>query len=256
MVELVLPRDYRLIPLDSVDSTNEEARRRATAGSAEATLVIWAKAQTAGQGRQGRRWVSEPGNLYCSFLIPARWPTKRAPEIGFVAANAVAETVVAFLPPSCRVVCKWPNDVLVNGRKVAGILLENVTGNGSRADQLILGIGINLAHCPDETRYPATSLIAEGAENADIAKVLEGLAQRVAEGLAAWTRSGFDDVRCAWLARAAGLGSSIEVRLPGETVRGIFRDLDADGALVLGTGEAERRITAGDVLLASPSPPI
>lgn len=254
MVELVLPRGYRLVSLDSVDSTNEEAWRLARAGSAQATLVIWAKAQTVGRGRQGRHWVSKPGNLYCSFLIPARWPTRRAPEIGFVATNAVAETVTAFLPPGCRVLCKWPNDVLVNGGKVAGILLENVTGNAPKADQLILGIGINLTHFPDETRYPATCLLDEGADEADIGTVLQDLAGRVAAGLAAWERKGFGDVRRSWLSRAAGLGAPIEIRLPSETLRGVFRDLDSDGALVLATGESERRVTVGDVSLASPPP--
>ena len=249
MAEIALPRGYRLVPLDTVDSTNEEAGRLAMTGSRQETLVIWAKSQTAGRGRKGRHWVSEPGNLYCSFLIPARWPTRRAPEVGFVAANAVAETVTAFLPPSCRVVCKWPNDVLVNDRKIAGILLENPVGH---TPQLILGIGINLALCPDETRYPATSLVAEGAEEPDIGKVLGGLAHRVSEGLAAWQRDGFRDVRRAWLARAAGLGAPIEVRLPGETLHGVFRGLDEDGTLVLAIGEAQRRIAAGDVLLAPP----
>ena len=144
-----LPRGYVLKALDEIDSTNEEARRLAAAGAAAGT-VVWAKRQTAGRGRRGRSWISEPGNLFTSLILRPHVPPARAAELTFVASLAVAQAVAGFLPG--RIICtKWPNDVLVDGGKIAGILIESAAGTSGKVDWLVVGIGINVAHHPNDT---------------------------------------------------------------------------------------------------------
>ena len=146
----------RLIAYDTIGSTNEEALRLARAGE-RAPLWIAAKTQTAGRGRRGRTWVSEPGNLYASLLLSAPSPPDRFPELSFVAAVALHDAVTARIPGLAgRVLLKWPNDLLIDRNKFAGILVE---GEGAT---VVIGIGVNCAHHPDGTEHPATDLAAAG----------------------------------------------------------------------------------------------
>lgn len=242
-----LPAEFRLLRLGTVDSTNEEARRRALAGEASG-LLIWAEAQAAGRGRQGRIWSSPPGNLYCSLLLRPRLPVSTAALLSFVAAVAAAETVAASLPEGAApVTCKWPNDVLVAGAKIAGILLESRTGTGGGLEWIVIGTGINIASYPAVAAYPTTSL-GEHGSRADVGSVLELYADRLAHWLAVHQVQGFAPVRAAWLARAEGLGRTLQVRLGQAVVAGVFESLDAAGALVLKTPEGRRAVTAGEVL--------
>ncbi len=141
--------------------------------------------------------------------------------------------------------------MLVNGRKVAGILLETVTSPQGGMEALILGLGVNVESHPEETPFPATNLRAEGApRETDEAALLEAFARHFLAWVRRWLDDGFAPVRRRWLSRAVGLGEPVEVRLGGETASGVFRDIDAHGALVLETPEGEeRRIAAGDVYL-------
>ncbi len=175
-----LPHGYRLIVLASVGSTNDEAKRFALSGEA-AGLVVTAGEQTAGRGRQRRVWTSPPGNLYLSILLRPTCPLARVPEIGFVAAVAVAGAVAGLLDASARVRCKWPNDILVDGRKVAGLLLETATDADGCVDWVVLGIGLNIASHPEETGglVPATCLTAAGAAGATPAAMLAAGAERL-----------------------------------------------------------------------------
>ncbi len=247
-----LPPGYRLIVLETVDSTNEEAKRLARTGAAART-VVWARAQTAGRGRSGRNWVSPQGNLYLSLVLRPEVPAGRATELGFVAAVAAGEALQGLIGPGVRLNYKWPNDILLNDRKVAGFLLEAETGLASRGgglEWLVLGLGINLRACPENTEFPATCLDREGAGGVPVEAVLEAFLGRFAEWERRWARDGFAPVRQAWKGSARGIGQDITVRLPNASLRGKFIDLDADGALLLGigTGAGEtRRITAGDV---------
>ena len=246
-----MPAGIELAAFDEIDSTNAEARRRAIAG-APAGLLVWALAQHAGRGRRGRSWVSPPGNVYSSLLLRPDCPAGDAAQASFVAALAVADTATGLLPAGSEVRCKWPNDVLVGGRKVAGILLESHSRMNGMVDWLIVGVGINLAHCPDATRMPATALALEGAE-ASVEQVLQSYAQSIARWLAVWRGEGFAPVRAAWLELADGLGRAIEVRLADQTLDGVFDGLDADGALILtGPAGGRRRITAGEVFRPTP----
>jgi BirA family biotin operon repressor/biotin-[acetyl-CoA-carboxylase] ligase len=249
-----VPAGYQVIALDRVDSTSDEAKRRAAA--AADGLVIIAGEQTAGRGRLGRSWCSPAGNLYFSLLVRPDLAAMEAPRYTFLAALAVADAVTQSLPAGASVRCKWPNDVLVGGRKVAGILLESATGGSGRVDWLIVGIGINLcSHPPDgEVIYPATDLRAEGAVPVEPMVVLARCLKAFDHWRRAWGEQDFPAIRRAWLDRAYGLEQPIAVRLDGEVVSGTFDGLDSGGALLVKTAVGQRVVTAGDVCLPAPQP--
>ncbi len=244
-----LPPAYRLIALDSVGSTNDEAKSLAAAGAEDGT-VVWAREQTAGRGRQGRRFVSPRGNLYCSFVLrPPGSALAQAAQLGMVAAVALADALLGLLPAAAEIRQKWPNDLLVNGRKVSGILLESSALGPDRLDWLVLGLGVNVTSHPDGTEFPASDLRAEGArEGTTETELLEGFCRRFLVRRLAWLLDGWPDIRREWLARAWRQGLPMRARLESETIEGVFADLDEDGALLLDLeGGARRRITAADI---------
>lgn len=235
----VLPDGWRLVALDSVGSTNDEAARLADAGAPEGT-VVWARQQTGGRGRRGRAWASPVGNLYTSTILRPDVPAARAAELGFVSALAVADIV----PAGRAVRLKWPNDVLVDGGKVAGILLESAIGQTGEVQYVVAGIGINVGFAPQlpEMRYPGAAL--GGSVEAALERFTGAFAARLAE----WRRDGFETVRSAWLAKAGPLGAEVDVKLGDELVRGRFSGLDREGALLLETASGPRRIVSGELL--------
>ena len=244
-----LPPPFRLIAYETIGSTNDEAKRLARDGAAEG-LVIRADRQTSGRGRRGRTWVSPPGNLYSSTLLRPDCRAATAAQLGFVAALGVAGAI-GELAPAIGLRCKWPNDLLANGKKVSGILLETEMVAGDRPDFVVLGVGVNLASSPRDTPYPATSLAEEGAASIAPPAMLAAFIRHFAEWLALWRKDGFGPVRETWLGRAMGLGQPIQVRLERDTLDGRFLDLDDDGALLLGTPNGSRRIAAGEVFPVS-----
>ena len=157
----LLPAGYQLLRYDSIGSTNDEAKALARAGAAEGTLV-WAGEQTAGRGRRGRFWASPPGNLYLSLIMRPAVAPARAAQLGFVAALALAEGVGELCGPALDISCKWPNDILVAGRKLAGILLESEITDKHTIDFVVIGAGANLVATPSNVEYPATSLAEQG----------------------------------------------------------------------------------------------
>ena len=242
---LNLPAFFSLEAFDRIGSTNEEALARARAGAPEGTLV-WARQQTGGRGRRGRSWASPPGNLYCSLLLRPSVPPAQAAQLGFVAAVAMAETLHAVLPPARRLSCKWPNDLLIDGSKTAGILPE-AEAAGRNVEALVLGMGINVESHPADTPYRATSLHAAGSP-VSVEALLERLAERLLAWYRRWQGEGFAPVRLRWLDFAQGLGAPIEVRLERQTLQGRFAALDATGALDLELADGGHRlVTAGDV---------
>ena len=246
-----LPGGYRLVALETTDSTNAHAARLALAGEAKPgeVTVVWALEQSAGRGRFDRVWTSPPGNLYCSFLSVWDGAVADAAKSGFAAGLAVRDTVAEFAPKDCEVTLKWPNDILINGAKAGGILLES-RAQGGRV-WLIVGIGLNLASHPEGTPYPATSLAAAGAEVAP-GETLASLCRHFQDWRGRWRREGFEVLRAAWLDAAAGLGGSLAVDLGDETVTGVFSGLGADGALILETASGSRSISVGDVFFPAP----
>lgn len=246
-----LPPFFRLAAFDTLASTSDEARRRAREGAPEGTLIT-ARVQTAGRGRQGRAWVSQPGNLHASLLLRPEAPMARAAQLGFAAGLAVADAIGAFASKA-SVTLKWPNDVLLDGRKAAGILLESEGNAAGRVAFVVIGIGVNLAVSPAGTEFPATSLKAVTGTAPMPEAFLAVLASALALWYERWRTDGFAALRRAWLARAAGLGQALRARLPGETVEGRFAGLDDDGLLLLDAPGGRRRIAAGDVFPMSVS---
>ncbi len=249
---LDLPPAYRLVSLESVGSTNEEAKRLAR-GRAEDGTLVWARSQTAGRGRVGRAWISPPGNLYLSLVLRPEGPAARAAELGMVASVALGEALGALLPPLIELRYKWPNDVLLNRRKVAGILLEAEPGPAGGIEWIVLGLGVNVATYPEGLEPPATSLKAECGEDFAVEQILEAFARHFLAGVNRWLDEGLEPARRIWKSRALGLGEKITVRLAQRVLEGVFADLDEGGALVLERPSGARElVTAGDVFFGGP----
>jgi len=248
MQHLQIPEPFNVIALDTVGSTNTEAKRLADEGIEPVSdfTLIWAKEQTAGKGRRGRSWTSPPGNLYTSIVLRPDAPVADLPAYSFIAALAVVEALKGFSPTTHQVHCKWPNDVLVNGKKVAGILMETASGDSNRAKWLVIGMGLNVGTHPEDTAYPATSLSAEGWDTS-LEAILGGYCERFLNWSQRWEAEGFDAIRRSWLSHSLGQGEPIRVRLADGDVTGIFEDMDETGALVINEAGNRRRITAGDV---------
>jgi BirA family transcriptional regulator, biotin operon repressor / biotin---[acetyl-CoA-carboxylase] ligase len=228
-----LPPGHRLIHCKEIDSTNAEAHRLAAEGE-RGPLWIWADRQTQGRGRLGRRWISEPGNLYVTHVFSTEAEPATAVQVAFVASLAVYD-LASTLADSKQLSLKWPNDVLKSGAKCCGILPE-LLGQGVIA----LGMGVNLAHCPADTPYPVATLglIEPGA-------ALERLALALVKWLDIWDDGlGFEKIRATWLSHASGLGQAAATN--GHS--GIFTGLANDGALLLTTPDGQtHRIHAGEV---------
>jgi BirA family biotin operon repressor/biotin-[acetyl-CoA-carboxylase] ligase len=244
-----LPAFYRLLRYDRLASTNDEAKRLAREGAAAGT-VVWAREQSAGRGRRGRQWIGIPGNLFVSFILRPDCAPAAASQLGFVAALALGDAIGGTAPPLAGLRCKWPNDVLLNGRKLAGILLESEARMSETLDWLILGIGVNVVAHPTETDYPTTSLREEGYLALDAAGLLESFARHFLGWYEIWQNDGFAPIRAAWLPRATGIGEAIVVRLDRQRLEGRFLGIEADGTLALETVAGARRIAAGDVFPA------
>jgi BirA family transcriptional regulator, biotin operon repressor / biotin---[acetyl-CoA-carboxylase] ligase len=241
-----LPASYRLVPYDTIGSTNDEAKRLARDGAEEGTLV-WALEQTAGRGRRGRAWASPPGNLYASLILRPHCPLDQAAQLGFVAALAVGDALAMIFPRLEGLTYKWPNDVLVGGRKLAGILLESELGEGEAPPFVVVGIGMNLASSPKHTEFPATSITEQGLGQVSPAIALEEFARHFQAWVGRWREEGFAPIRNAWRERAAALGDPIRVRLESATLHGRFINIDQHGALLLESAGELRRVAAGEV---------
>lgn len=238
-----------ILLLEQTDSTNAEARRRAEAGET-GPLWIVARRQTAGRGRRGRTWESEGGNLFATLLHLTRQPPAQAAQVTFVAALAVADLIDACAPPSL-VTIKWPNDVMVAGAKVAGVLVES-GAHETGGLWLAVGIGVNLAHAPEVTERPATALVHHLRGDVAAPPNIEAAAGKLAETFAVWMDRweslGFQPILDAWQARTPGLDGPAVARLGRETVEGQAEGVAPDGALRLRLADGSLRlISAGDV---------
>ena len=246
MIAAAWPAGYALLEFDEIDSTNEEARRRAGAGE-KGPLWIAAKRQTSGRGRRGRAWQSANGNLAATLLLRPDKPASECAQLSFAAALAVSDMAAAFAPQA-EIALKWPNDVLVSGGKLAGILLESESGADGRAAWVAIGVGVNLAVYPDDTEFPATALAKHGVLPPEPKDALLHLAAAFAKWYEIWRAQGFLPLRETWLSRAAGLGTRIRARLAKEEITGVFQGIDESGALQLGlAGGSTKIISAGEV---------
>lgn len=248
-----LPPFFKLHAYDVVGSTNVEARKLAEAGAEEGTIA-WAKRQEQGVGRRGRQWISPEGNLYCSLILRPDCEPTEAARLSFLVALGLHDAIAPLLPRAQSLGLKWPNDVLIDGHKTAGILLESKTRFDGKMDYVIVGTGINIATFPDRTDgLPATSLSAAGAK-VGVGDVLSAYGYALLALYMIWKREGFAPIRDRWLNHATGIGERITARLSNETLDGLFLGLDENGALILelDTGE-KKRITAGEIFFAPAS---
>lgn len=237
----------RILHLPTTASTNADAKVAAESGEPEG-LVVHALRQTAGRGRQGRGWESPEGNLYMSLLLRPHCPPQEAGRYSFAAALAIYDAVQGGLPDA-PVQLKWPNDVLVGGKKISGLLLEAGAAEGGVIPWLVIGIGINVRHHPEQALYPTTSLAAEGAA-ADVEDVLQALLAWLDHWLKVLRAEGFSPLRQAWLARART--GVITARLPNAIFEGTFAGLDDQGRLCLQLSDGSlRHIAAGDVFFGA-----
>jgi BirA family transcriptional regulator, biotin operon repressor / biotin---[acetyl-CoA-carboxylase] ligase len=224
---------------DSVSSTNDEAMRLAAEGAPHGT-VVHADQQTVGRGRLSRRWLSPPGNLYLSIILRLDLPPNRSAELGFIAALAVADAIETMLPRQVRATLKWPNDVLVGGGKISGILLEHA------ADVLILGVGVNVLQAPGGVSANVSTVVGNGGL-ATVDGTRSAILTALANWLDLWERDGFAAIRGAWLARAHPPGTPLRISVGDRTIEGRFADLAPDGALVIDTDDGRKSLAAGDV---------
>lgn len=221
-------------------STNADMLALAAAGAAEGSWLR-AERQTAGKGRQGRAWDSPVGNFYGSTLVRLRPTDPPAPTLALVAVVALEEAVRVFMPAGATI--KWPNDLLIFGAKLSGVLLERA------GDAVVIGIGVNLAHHPELPDRPATSLAEQGAV-VDAATFAEVLADSFARWLSRWRGEGLTPIRQRWLDRAHPKGTALTARLPdGTAIDGLFEGLSTEGALMLRTPAGMEQVHAGDVFL-------
>lgn len=242
-----------ILILEDVDSTNAEARRRADTGQT-GPLWIVARRQGEGRGRRGREWVSDIGNLYATLLTTTRKTPAEAAQITFVAALAVADLVCTFVPAPL-VTIKWPNDVMIETDKAAGILVES-GAHDKGGLWLAVGIGVNLAHAPPGTERPATAigghLKGDMRASPTVSEAIDILAHHFAIWMDRWETLGFQPILDAWVARSRGLDEACTARLGHETISGIADGVAPDGALRLKlTDGSVRLISAGDVFFGS-----
>ncbi|MEP3264456.1 MAG: biotin--[acetyl-CoA-carboxylase] ligase [Hyphomicrobiales bacterium] len=238
--------DITHFAFDTIGSTNDEAFRLAEERGL-ARFFVTAKAQNSGRGRRGRVWVSEIGNLYASLFLKAPASPVCCAELSFVTAVALHEAISDCTQErSASCALKWPNDVLWNGAKIAGLLLEAREQSGDM--DVVVGMGVNCTHHPDDTPYPASNFLSEGIDlTAD--QLFEALKSRLVQNVNLWNAGrDFETIRTKWLKHARGIGQEITVRLDNEEISGQFRDINNRGQLILGLSDkTERIITAGDV---------
>jgi len=234
-----LPPGFSLVVLDEAGSTNDEAARLAASGADEFTIVQ-ALRQTSARGRQGRAWAAPVGNLYFSMVLRPTRPLAEMAQVSLVAGLALVEAVAELIGDKADVAIKWPNDLLIDNAKSAGLLLEAQNG------VVILGIGVNVASHPPETPYPATHI---GAYLADITSsvVLSRFCRSFAMAYGRWQTEGFAPLREAWMARAWRLGEDVRLRPSGEMIHGRFLGIDGGGAMLLELDGGVRRFTAGEM---------
>lgn len=230
---------------EELSSTNDEAKRLAHEGAAEGTVVI-AERQTAGRGRRGRAWASVPGNLFLSVVLRPRIAPAAAPPLAPAIGLAVALAVEDVAPLAAEL--KWPNDVRVGGRKVAGVLTESMVA-GSSLNAVIAGIGLNVgAELPAELAEIATTLSREAVRNVRRSEVEEALLARIADVYGRFLAGGFPALHDEWSERDCLKGQPVTIDAGGSRVEGEGRGIAEDGAYLVRTASGETRVTAGEVL--------
>ena len=242
---------WRLEVHESLPSTSDLVAKLATDGDPEG-LAALAREQTAGRGSRGRAWQSPVGNLHLSVLLRPSGPIADAGHWALLAGIALVEALSAFVPDhaSTTLTLKWPNDVLLRGCKLAGILMDSATRPGGRLDWLVVGLGANLATAPSVPGRTTASL-DELTTPPPPERVAEALLARLDYWVGVARRDGFGPVDSAWIARAHAVGSALRVTREGKAIDGSFAGLGEDGSLLLATAGKIQAFSTGEVLLGS-----
>ncbi len=238
--------DISHFSFDEIGSTNDEAFNLSQDREVDCFFVI-AKKQSNGRGRRGRQWVSEKGNLYCSAFLKKPASAEKCSQLSFVTVVALGWALCELEPSSItHFHYKWPNDLLWNGAKLAGLLLE--ARPHEKGLNVVVGLGVNCKSFPEKTPYTATSLVQEEV-NIDAERLFQTFKRAFIEALKIWNKGhNFNFFRDEWLKKAAGLGKEIIVRLDNEEIIGIFKTIDKEGRLILKLFDGTiRKISAGDV---------
>jgi BirA family biotin operon repressor/biotin-[acetyl-CoA-carboxylase] ligase len=223
---------FNVLRLESVDSTNTHARQLGERGAIDGTLVVAAE-QTGGRGRHGRHWHSPRGNFYGSLLLRPEMKLADAASLSLVIGLSALVAIEAVAGQGLDIVVKWPNDLLLGGRKLAGILLEGAsTADGSCA-WLVAGLGVNLASHPGNPVYPSAALADVGIQGVTPDIFLTSYLAALSRNLPLWRAEGFAPFRQAWLARAAGLGRPVSLRVGDVAHHGLLADLGMDGSILI-----------------------
>lgn len=246
--DITLWNGWRLAIHASLPSTSDHLVALAGRGEPEG-LAVLARQQTKGRGSRGRDWASPVGNLCLSVLLRPGGEAAESGRWALLAGLALHDALAAFLPEPAALQLKWPNDVLLHGRKLAGILIDSASDRRERLAWLVIGFGANLAARPDLVDRP-TGCLAEETTPPPPEQVARLLLNRLAVWRQARALSGFAAIRDAWLARAHPIGVRLAVRFEGSAAEGGFAGLDEDGSLLLLTADGVRKVRTGEVLLA------
>ncbi|MBY0501595.1 MAG: biotin--[acetyl-CoA-carboxylase] ligase [Alphaproteobacteria bacterium] len=230
---------------DILPSTMDEARRKVLEKIPEGSVIV-AASQTEGRGRRGRIWESPLGNIYMTYITYFGSPLILSPQLSLVACVAVGESVRLALPPGNLLTYKWPNDLLLNKKKVGGLLLEAFFLPDREETAYLIGCGLNLKCKPQEARYPATSFQEEGIY-IQYNEVLEGICFFLKKYIALWQKEGFLPIQTLWMDNSFNSGQKIIVDMQRQTYSGIFEGINDEGFLMLRTAQGLIKLAAGEI---------
>lgn len=242
----------QLIFLPTTPSTNDHAKDLALHRQAPEFTCVYALEQTKGRGSRQREWISPKGNLYASYILYPDCPPQTAPQLSFVTALAIRAAIVDIGVAGEDITLKWPNDVLLNNKKLAGILLESSAQTPTKTDYVVAGVGVNLINHPENVLFPATDIKTATGITKTPADMAPQIQARIQQYEQQWKNQGFAPIRQEWLTHAAQLNQPITIKLHNETVSGIFTGLDEQGNLILQMeGGKTRLMNTGDIFPAN-----
>jgi len=252
LANLELPGGYHLYTFETLPNTMDKAHELAKEGAAHGTLVL-AQNQTEGRGRRGSVWVAPPGNLNLSVILRPEFLAAQLPFLSFALCVAMGHALLPFLPDQGMLAYKWPNDLLLDGKKVGGCLLEVELGKSwtGQPAWVVGGVGLNMQHHPSDLPYPATSL-AEQSVVTDQASLLSRFCCELFELLSVLQAQGFSPIQRAWMARSWGVGKRVRVTTnPGRFYEGVVQGVDGDGCLIVQDDKfRKQRIATGEVFFS------
>jgi BirA family transcriptional regulator, biotin operon repressor / biotin---[acetyl-CoA-carboxylase] ligase len=243
-------QNYRILSFDELKSTNSEAKNMAQNGQAQENDVIICDIQTNGRGRMTRKWVSEKGSLYFSLVLKPEIDIKKLQQLTFLTVNSLKEAILELFADQGdqempKISKKWPNDLLIDDKKVAGILIESQI-NQEKCDFVIIGVGVNIASNPENTMFAASNL-ANFDLKTDSQQLLHKILDKFTANYQNWLNYGFQSTRNKWLEDAWKLNQQININCDDKKITGIFKDIDEGGNILIDEGEGLIKLSVGDV---------